>query len=358
MASIYKNGKKWRADVKIMINYEVFRDSRTFTTKAAATVWAEEREKELRRGNIEKVDLTRTFKEALERYAKEETPKKQSARSEGLRINAILRCEAINVNLRLTNLNANYFNNYVEYRTKSVSNATINKEMSVIRSVIREAKDNWKWIEHDPFQGMKKLPEPPPRNRRISETEIETILSVLNYKEDKKPTEARQRVAIMFLLAIETGMRLGEMTNLTWNNIFIKDSYLKVAKSKNTDARDVPLSERAIILLEKVRFYSKDLIHDVTGEDEFGRKLSYKRIPVFCQDWEKGSKNSSALFKKYVRKTYIEDLTFHDTRHEACTRLARKINVLDLAKMIGHRDINTLMIYYNPTASEIASRLG
>lgn len=51
------------------------------------------------------------------------------------------------------------------------------------------------------------------------------------------------------------------------------------------------------------------------------------------------------------------DLTFHDARHEACTRLARKLEVLDLARMIGHRDPRSLMIYYNPTASEIAERL-
>ena len=54
----------------------------------------------------------------------------------------------------------------------------------------------------------------------------------------------------------------------------------------------------------------------------------------------------------------IEDLTFHDTRHEALTRLARKLDVLDLARMVGHRDPRSLMIYYNPTASEIAQRLG
>ncbi|MDC7252931.1 hypothetical protein NMY25_001792 [Wohlfahrtiimonas chitiniclastica] len=51
------------------------------------------------------------------------------------------------------------------------------------------------------------------------------------------------------------------------------------------------------------------------------------------------------------------DLTFYDARHEACTRLARKLEVLDLARMIGHRDPRSLMIYYNPTASEIAERL-
>lgn len=54
----------------------------------------------------------------------------------------------------------------------------------------------------------------------------------------------------------------------------------------------------------------------------------------------------------------ISGLTFHDSRHEVLTRLARKIDVLDLARMAGHRDPRSLMIYYNATAEEIAGRLG
>lgn len=59
-----------------------------------------------------------------------------------------------------------------------------------------------------------------------------------------------------------------------------------------------------------------------------------------------------------MRALGITDLTFHDSRHEACTCLERKLGVLDLAKMIGHRDTRSLMIYYNPTATEIEDRLG
>lgn len=63
-------------------------------------------------------------------------------------------------------------------------------------------------------------------------------------------------------------------------------------------------------------------------------------------------------FRKAVKIAGIDNLTFHDTRHEALTRLARKLNVLDLASMVGHRDPRSLMIYYNPTPTEIAERLG
>lgn len=53
----------------------------------------------------------------------------------------------------------------------------------------------------------------------------------------------------------------------------------------------------------------------------------------------------------------IDDLTFHDTRHEAITKLAKKLQVLDLARMVGHRDLRMLQIYYNKTAADMADRL-
>jgi integrase len=56
-------------------------------------------------------------------------------------------------------------------------------------------------------------------------------------------------------------------------------------------------------------------------------------------------------------RSLVEGLTFHDFRHEAITRLARKLDVLDLARMVGHRDLRQLAIYYNATAEEMAGRL-
>jgi len=67
--------------------------------------------------------------------------------------------------------------------------------------------------------------------------------------------------------------------------------------------------------------------------------------------------NADALFRRVRDRLGIENLHFHDTRHEATTRLARKLDVLDLARMTGHRDPRSLMVYYNATASEVAGRL-
>lgn len=65
-----------------------------------------------------------------------------------------------------------------------------------------------------------------------------------------------------------------------------------------------------------------------------------------------------ALFRKARARAMIEDLHFHDTRHEAITRLAKRLDVMDLARMVVIRDLRILMVYYNATAAEIAGRLG
>lgn len=170
--------------------------------------------------------------------------------------------------------------------------------------------------------------------------------------------EVRKRVGLIFLFAIETGMRLGEICNLDWSNIYLRDYYLTIPISKNGDARDIPLSSRAIELLKRIKPCSRSLIYERTIVNEYGQSQTYTAKPVFFKDFDESSDRTSALFARYVKTTGIKDLRFHDTRHEACTQLAQLIPLLDLAKMIGHRDIKSLMIYYDATPTEIANRLG
>jgi integrase len=65
-----------------------------------------------------------------------------------------------------------------------------------------------------------------------------------------------------------------------------------------------------------------------------------------------------ALFRKTRNRLLIEDLHFHDTRGEALTRLSRKVDVLTLAKISGHKDLRILQqTYFRETAEQIAARL-
>ncbi|MFS1524506.1 site-specific integrase [Microbulbifer sp. 2304DJ12-6] len=161
--------------------------------------------------------------------------------------------------------------------------------------------------------------------------EIDRICTALNWQE-MSPQTRRQEVAWAFLFALETAMRLGEILALTRDDLDILGRYITVQTSKNGDKRHVPLTRRALELF----------------------KMMEDRPKTFLQV---GRDVASVMFRRARIDADIEELRFHDTRHEALTRLARKLDVLDLARMVGHRDPRSLMTYYNATATEIASRL-
>ena len=102
------------------------------------------------------------------------------------------------------------------------------------------------------------------------------------------------------------------------------------AITKTGRGRDVALSTRAVQLLE--------LLPPTTKAGCFGM-TSLQLYPIF---------------RKLKQKAAIEGLNFHDTRHEAITRLAKKMPVLALARNVGHSDINQLMTYYNEPAENLA----
>jgi integrase len=69
--------------------------------------------------------------------------------------------------------------------------------------------------------------------------------------------------------------------------------------------------------------------------------------------------NESQLDYKFreIRDEAKLDFNFHMTRHLAVTRLAKKLQILDLAEMTGHKKLNELMTYYKPESDSIASQL-
>jgi integrase len=141
-------------------------------------------------------------------------------------------------------------------------------------------------------------------------------------------------VAVALLLAFETGMRAGELLGLTWAGVHLEERYVNLVETKNGDLREVPLSTRAVELLQLLRGVDRVRVFTVTAASR------------------------DALFRKARDACKIEGLHFHDSRANAITDLSKKLEVLELARMIGHRDIKNLMIYYRKSSTEISNKLG
>jgi integrase len=103
-------------------------------------------------------------------------------------------------------------------------------------------------------------------------------------------------------------------------------------KTKNGTERDVPLSPRALELLK--------ILPAVKSGTLFG--LS--------------DKVRDATFRLALARATIEDLHFHDTRHLATFRLSKIFDVLELARITGHKDLKMLLVYYQTSAADLAGK--
>lgn len=334
MASIQRVAKGWRAQIRIKGE----RDDRTFPTKAAAQAWAVEREAEIRSVTGGRGSRTQTVGDVLDRYQRDVSPTKRGARWEMLRLEVIGK-KLIGGqpfrSIRLANLMASHIAAWRDVRLRDVSGPSVSREMSLLSHALDVARKEWGWLLSDPMKPVRRPPDNPARDRLISQAEIDLVTTALGYREGLAVALPSQRVAVAFLLAIETAMRSGEILGLTSRTVDYASRVAHLPLTKNGGARDVPLTLRAIELLKMLPPVDE-------GEPLFGLAAASR----------------DALFRKARDKAGIADLTFHDTRHEAITRLARKLQPLDLARMTGHTNLNELMTYYNATAADIALRLG
>lgn len=326
MANYEKRAGRWRA--RVYVNGE--RDSQTFDTKAQAASWAAQREAELTGKRLP----NHTLKEALSRYAREVSPTHKGEDWEVVRLAAMERLPM--ASKRLAVIAPSDIAEWRDGRLKpkdgdlrAMAPATVRREMTLLRSVFDVAVKEWGWLRHNPFDTVKKPPAPPSRKRRIAQDEIDRVTLALGYT-DGEPQNLSQRVALVFLFALETAMRSGEILGLHWPDIVGKAATLP--KTKNGDARTVPLSTRAREILA--------LLPKGDG-------------PIFGLD----DASRDALFRKARDRAKIPNLHFHDSRAEAIWRLSKKLDVLELARMIGHRDLRSLMWYYDADADSLADRL-
>jgi len=333
MATYRKRSGGWRAEVF----KKSVRESQTFSTKAQAVAWATQREAEILAGvGKRKATVDFTFRQALEKYRDEVSPTKAGHRWEVLRIRRFIEDMDFVVQ-PISNIEADQIAVWRDVRLRQVSAPTVTRDMNLLSSVFEIARTEWKWCKTNPVREIKRPGNNRPRDRRISPEEEQILLAGLGYVEGQSPQSQMQEVAYAFLIALETAMRQGEILKLSLDAVHLQQRYVRLLQTKNGDARNVPLSLRAVQLLGVL--------------EQLARQ--HKRDNLFTVS----SANADALFRRVRDRLKIENLHFHDTRHEATTRLARKLDVLDLARMTGHRDPRSLMVYYNATASEVASRL-
>jgi integrase len=324
--------------------------SKIFKTKRAAQAWARQIEREQDLGLKHDIKTARetAVSTLFIKFRDEVSPTRKSAKSEITRINRLLKTASF-MYRRLDQISPADIREWRDARLKEVSGASVARELKTISSIFTKARKLWDApIGVNPcFAVEKPANADVKRNRRPTKSEIEAIVKASGIQENVPPTRAREYMGWCYLLAIETAMRVGEIGQLRVKDFHEDECYLQLTDNwtpgdeestsiKNGESRAVPLSPRALEIMRVLCM---------------GKTHEERLIPVVTE-------TIGIQFRQVCKELKIENLHFHDARHEATTRLSKKLaNVLELSAVTGHKTLSNLKRYYNPSPSELAAKL-
>jgi integrase len=269
---------------------------KSFDKRTDATRWARELEAEAdRSGWVADTRLAEktTLGELLTRYRDQVSPTKRSALTERSRINAMLRRPI--VHRTLAKLTSADVATYRDERLKDAAPATVVRELNTLSHAIETALREWGlWLPRNPVKMVRRPSVPQGRKRRLEDGEEERLLAAC----DRGRTPLLKQLVI---LAIETGMRRGELLGLRWEHVQLTKRIVHLPLTKNGESRDVPLSRRAtdtLMALSKHKRSGAEPVFPMTGNSV---RLAFEHLRV---------------------RAKLSDFHFHDLRHEAITRLA------------------------------------
>lgn len=342
--------------------------SRTFMYREDAEKWARGLERELETsGFIDRREADKnTLRAILERYRDEVTPSKKAADIESIKIGVILK-DTILPELKMSAITSAAVAAWRDRRLAQVTGGTVNREIDILSSALNHARREWGIHVENPIPYVKRPEKSRARERRFSPDEERYLFAALNEGERKADGTFGKGARNIWLaplvkLALETAMRRGELLALDWKHVDLVRRTAHLPDTKNGDSRTVPLSLRAIAILKSLPRVDEpnldeeerrtDLVFLTTAmalRKGFVRALERARAK-YVTDCKEARQRPVAAF--------LEDVHFHDTRHEAASRLAEKLtNVLELSAVTGHKDLRMLKRYYHPRAEDLARKL-
>lgn len=338
MATIRKRGDfQWEAQIRRKGFPKL---SKTFETRVDAEDWSRDIERDMRRGLfIDRREAeTTTLLKMLEKYEEEVTPLKKSKKREKSRI-ARWKLHKL-ASYSLAGIKPK---DIAEFRDKGrnegLAENTIRLDISFISSVFEHCRKDWGIEVDNPCRKIKLPRGSNKRDRRLKDGEEQALYEFL-----PKIMPRTRNIAQLIELELEVGMRESELLLIEWNDVHIKEKYIHLDDTKSGDPRDVPLSPKAISILEKMV-----------------RPLKNERVFKLSQDaLIRGFSDACKLAIKSQEKEkpgFMVKLSFHCLRHESASRWAAHLEAHELCKMFGWKTMQMALRYYHPTALSLAEKL-
>ncbi|MGC8537226.1 MAG: site-specific integrase [Rhizomicrobium sp.] len=309
--------------------------TKTFRTKRDAESWAKIIESEMVRGVfIQRNDAERTLlSDALSRYMQEVTALKRGATQEMSHIQTLLASSLAKQSL--ASIGSREVSRYRDARLKVVSASTVNRELNILSHMFTVAMQDWGvgLPAGNPVAATRRPKVDDLRNRRLVGDEENRLLE---WAEKAEQEDGSMPIAHIIRFALETGMRRGELAAMRWEHADLKSRVLLVTETKTGEPRRVPMSSRALAVLNAL---PRHLDGKVWGQVH--------------------AASISRAFARACHRANIENLRFHDLRHEATSRFFEKgLNPMQVAAITGHKTLQMLKRYTHLRAEDLAKMLG
>jgi integrase len=215
------------------------------------------------------------------------------------------------------------------HRSKPTKPATVNREVTTLKTIFNKAVKNGK-AERNPAQGVKLFKENNERDRILSPDEYARLLA-------NCPAHLKPIVKVAYI----TGMRRGEILNLTWGQVDLKQGLIKLSgeDTKTNEGRLVPLNQELVEMFKAMpRGFPQSSVFTYQGRSIAEMKRS---------------------FSNACKKANIENFTFHDLRHTFNTNAYRAgVPIPTIMKITGHKSMTMFRRYTTISLEDLKEAIG
>ena len=265
-----------------------------------------------------------TFDELMEKYLNEHSRVNKAQRSYMNDKIYVGHLNRLFTGLTLDRVTPQLISRYKSMRlSDGKSPQTVKHEMNCLTHAFNLAVREWNWINYNPCL---KVQKPKVNNQ---------IMRWLTDDEEKRLLDASKsylngQLPAIITLALNTGMRQGEILTLKWENIDMFKRAITIMQSKTNEPKTIPLNDTGFnVLLNK------------------GKVVNMSGYVFTTQNGTRIlSPNVQREFWKVVEKAKVTNFRFHDLRHTFATRLVQSgVDLYSVAKLLGHKDIKTTQRY-------------
>jgi integrase len=309
--ALYQRGRIWYADFYVQ-GKRVQESTGTANRREAEKFYA------LRISEVERGEYAKPVKVTISEFGQQYLEYAKANKRSWLRDEQIMK--HLNVffgSTLLTELGPLPIERYKLERMQAVAPATVNREIALLKHLFNMAEQWGMYRGRNPVKGVKFLSENNFQFRSLTEEEEARLLQCCSpYLQD------------LVTFAIHTGLRLGDMLNLKWEEVDIGQDGIRFLVQKTQRILELPLNNEVARVIRAWH--------------------GMRKTPFVFYNPETGDqfKDLWLGLKKACRKAGLKGVTWHTFRHTFASRLTHEgADLVTVKELLGHANITTTMRY-------------